>query len=117
MAHASNAMDKAGETPLHCAARAGSVGTVRALLATAAATAWIDVQSKKGDTPLILARCWGHGVVATVLLEAGADETLTTKNGWDAAKWAAWFRKKDHKKDQARKAASETGTATSTSSF
>jgi hypothetical protein len=111
VANSRNAVDKAGETPLHCAARAGSVDIVRALLDTAPAASAtsnpldLDVQSKKGDTALILACCWGHGAVASMLRQAGADETLTTRNGWDAAKWAAWFRKKGEKekKEKAKK--------------
>jgi ankyrin repeat protein len=59
----------------------------------------LDVQSKKGDTPLILASCWGHVAVAQILIEAGADTTLTTRNGWDAARWAHWFTKKHARSD------------------
>jgi hypothetical protein len=37
--------------------------------------------------------------VAQILIEAGADTTLTTRNGWDAARWAHWFTKKHARSD------------------
>ena len=90
--------DKVGDLPLHHAARAGSIECSRALLE--AQPAQLDVQSKKGDTPLILAACWGHTEVAEMLIGAGADQALTTRNGWTAQKWAAKFARDQNKQKE-----------------
>ena len=102
--------DKAGDGPLHHAARAGSAECVRALLAAAPdRAAMLDAQSKKGDTALILAACHGHAALAALLVAAGADEALTTRNGWDEARWAADWRKQEAKRAAATAAGSGAG--------
>ena len=85
-------VSKVGDTPLHEAARAGSIECCSLLLAASADE--LDVQSKKGDTPLILGACWGHAAVCDLLRAAGADETLATRNGWTADRWAAKFERR-----------------------
>ena len=99
-------LDSAGETPLHCAARAGNIQICQLLMAVS--TQPLNVQSKKGDTPLILAACHGHVELDSWLREAGADATKTTRNGRDAAGWAVWYQKKVSK-EQAREAAKPQG--------
>jgi ankyrin repeat protein len=70
-----SSVDKAGETPLHLAVRAGNIECCKVLLDSSviksAQQAPIDVQSKKGDTPLILAACWGRDHIFNLLLAAG----------------------------------------------
>jgi ankyrin repeat protein len=90
------AKDKSGENALHHAARAGLPSICRLVLQFAKQsnpdTCLLDAQSiGKGDTPLILAACWGHTECDCALREAGADADLTTRNGWDAVRWAQWF--------------------------
>ena len=88
-------LDKAGENPLHYAARSGRLQQCQSLLELSLSSNMLDVQSKgKGDTPLILAVCWGFSEVAHLLKEAGADTTKTTRNGWNAERWAGWAAKR-----------------------
>ncbi len=82
-------VDKSGETALHAAARAGHSAILEALLASHSGHAMLDKQSRgKGDTALILAACHAHPECRALLEAAGADPTLTTRNGWDAERWA-----------------------------
>lgn len=93
--------DKSGETALHKAGRLGSAECCRALLSHPAVAqmdvadfnSTLNAASKgKGDTALILASCWGHRAVSSLLEhEYGADPEPTTRNGWNAARWAAWW--------------------------
>jgi hypothetical protein len=81
------AVDKSGETALHGAVRAGSPESLAYLLA--APSAALDAQSRgKGDTALILACCHAQQECRALLEAAGVDRTLTTRNGWDAERWA-----------------------------
>lgn len=82
------ALDKASETALHVAARAGNTAAAGVLL-RAGMVAGLDVQSHKGDTPLILAACHGRAECARLLVAAGAALEPTTRNGMDALQWAA----------------------------
>ena len=79
-------VDKSGESALHVAARSGSLCCMRSLVD---ANIDLNVQSKgKLDSPLILAACHGHLECVQLLLEAKADSSLTTRQGFTAAQWA-----------------------------
>jgi ankyrin repeat protein len=92
--------DKGGETILHHAARAGCIGCCRTVLLAAKRhcniAGLINATTKgKGDTALILAASWGHEDCMRLLCdEHDADQAMTTRNGWNAARWLqAWFAK------------------------
>ena len=64
------------QTPLHIAARLGSVDNVLLLLQHGASP---DALTKDQYTPLHIAAKEGHEEVASVLLDYGASQNLTTK--------------------------------------
>jgi ankyrin repeat protein len=104
------AKDKSGENALHHAARAGLARLCALILRLAHPSdpdrCILNEQSiGKGDTPLILAACWGHEDCDSFLRAEGADADLTTRNGWDAARWAQWWQRsvKDKEKKQKKK--------------
>ena len=68
----------AGQTPLHYAARKGSVEIVRELRA---AGAWVDLKDESGSTPLQEAAKKGHVAVVEALLAAGASVNLQNSTG------------------------------------
>ncbi|CAM9485175.1 unnamed protein product [Laminaria digitata] len=72
---------KDGVTPLHAAARGGSLGVVALILETMAMR---DVNKKTqatGETPLHLAVKFGHADVALALVRAGGDVNLADAKG------------------------------------
>ena len=76
-----------GETALHEAAQGGKTKVVELLLKHGhridpADTRW------SGATPLMWAARWGHTETTRVLLEAGADHTIVTKDQIGLQKWA-----------------------------
>ena len=98
---------KAGENALHYAARIGSRPLCDLLLRADCARLVLDAQSTgKGDSPLILAFCSGHGATCgSLLLTAGARDDLCTRNGWDARRWGRWFEDKQRAKCQCQEEA------------
>lgn len=65
-----NVRDETESTPLHIAARNGSVDVVRMLIA---GKADVNATNKSGQTPLHCAAAGGHDEVVTALLNAGAN--------------------------------------------
>ncbi|PFH63349.1 hypothetical protein XA68_13806 [Ophiocordyceps unilateralis] len=74
----SRVCDNRGQYPIHRAAAAGSVPMVRLLLQNRSPISPIDIE---GFTPLHHAIAEGHGDVAVVLLEEGADFTIKNSDG------------------------------------
>ena len=74
------ARDKAGWTPLHTAARAGSAHVATVLLASLPADA-VDATGPGGQTPLMRAAFWGHTEIVVLLLNAGAKRGKTDARG------------------------------------
>jgi ankyrin repeat protein len=90
-------LDKSGEHALHVAARNGHLAICKLLVESNGGqeSKFLDAQSKgKLDTPLILAASWGHEDCMQYLKEQGADTTLVTRNGTDAAGWLRRARRK-----------------------
>ncbi|KAF0895503.1 hypothetical protein E2562_013598 [Oryza meyeriana var. granulata] len=82
-----SAASSSGDTPLHCAARAGHAGAVRAIDRLARASVEEDrlhealrVKNEAGDTALHLAARHGHGEAAEALVEV-APEMAAELNG------------------------------------
>ncbi|KAF2910693.1 ankyrin repeat-containing protein NPR4-like [Oryza sativa Japonica Group] len=82
-----SAASSSGDTPLHCAARAGHAGAVRAIDRLARANVEEDRlrealrgRNEAGDTALHLAARHGHGEAAEAVVEA-APETAADLNG------------------------------------
>ena len=73
------ALDRAGYTPLHAAARAGAVH-VAALLAEARPDA-VDARGPRAQTPLHRAAFWGRTELCAALLAAGADRGALDADG------------------------------------
>ena len=74
------ARDKAGWTPLHTAARAGSAHVATVLLASLPTDA-VDATGPGGQTPLMRAAFWGHTEIVVLLLNAGAKRGKTDARG------------------------------------
>ena len=74
--------DEDGWTPLHMAARNGSVEIARMLIG---AKANLNVQGKWNRTPLHWAADGGHEEIVRMLIDAGADETILDNDDlrWD----------------------------------
>jgi uncharacterized protein len=73
--------------PLHDAAKAGDVGSVRQLLDQGAELAKPDAA---GEPPLLVAALAGHPDVVALLLERGADIEIRNKGGLTALHAAAY---------------------------
>ena len=77
-----NCCDINGRTPLHCAAFNGSCETIVPLIL---GDAKIDQMSaKEGMTPLHFAAMKGRRLVSSILLDQGADSSLTNRSGQTA---------------------------------
>ncbi len=74
-----------GWTPLHYAASKGHLDVMRELLE---ASAYIDAPSPNGTTPLMMAAHYGTFGATKLLLEEGADPTLTNQLGLAARDFA-----------------------------
>lgn len=74
-----------GWAPLHYAASAGHLSTVRLLVES---DAYIDAASPNGTTPLMMAVRFNHQKVAGELLRLGADPTVTNQGGYTARDYA-----------------------------
>ena len=68
-----------GETPLGAAAQQGYVEVIQALLATGLVN--INSQDKYGQTPLFHAVARGHTTAVQLLMDHGADQSLTDNEG------------------------------------
>jgi uncharacterized protein len=73
--------DSGGRTPLITTSCYGHVEVVRLLLGDPSVKATINTCNQCGVTALWEACMWGHGGVARVLLESGADPTIATDGG------------------------------------
>ncbi|XP_052748946.1 ankyrin repeat domain-containing protein 50 isoform X2 [Galleria mellonella] len=82
-----NAVDGAGSTALHAAARAGRAGAAAALLRAGAAAGAADAD---GWSPLRAAAWAGHTEVVEVLLEFGCDVDCVDADNRTALRAAAW---------------------------
>jgi hypothetical protein len=72
-------VNRPGWSPLHYAASKGNIAMMRLLLDQ---SAYIDAESPEGNTPLMMAAHYSKSPLAVkLLLEEGADPTLTNKNG------------------------------------
>ena len=79
--HGSDVNEKrAGQTPLHFAARYGRASIAAALIA---ATANVNAETGTGDTPLHVAVTVGHAAIVSLLIQATA--SLNVKNDDDKA--------------------------------
>jgi len=77
---------KNGQNVLH---KAAYYGTVKAIPIFAANKQLLNAKDTYGNTPLILAVFGGHSHACEALLKAGADPSITDKNGHDALHIAA----------------------------
>lgn len=50
--------------------------------------AFVDEKDEYGNTALMLAACWGHIDIVTLLLDKGADIDLKSSKGQSAVMWA-----------------------------
>ena len=72
-------VNRPGWSPLHYAASHGHIAMMRLLLDK---SAYIDAESPDGNTPLMMAAYYSKSPLAVkLLLEEGADPTVTNKNG------------------------------------
>ncbi len=78
-------VNKIGWTPLHYAATAGSLPTIRMLLEN---HAYIDAESPNGTTPLMMAAQYGSADAVRLLLAEGADPTLRNQRNFSALDFA-----------------------------
>jgi uncharacterized protein len=67
-----------GDTPLHCASRAGAMGAIHVLLE---AGAELDPQNSDGETPLIVATLCRQKAACRVLLDKNADVNIRRNDG------------------------------------
>ena len=74
------ALDRGGWTPLHAAARAGSVEVVAVLLAILQ-PGGMDARGPRQQTPLHRAAFWGQTQVCMALVKAGADRSALDADG------------------------------------
>lgn len=78
-------VNRLGWTPLHYAASTGHVDTAKLLLSHQAI---VNAPGPDGTTPLMMAGRSGSREMAQLLLDAGADPTMRSLQGLDAAAWA-----------------------------
>ncbi|KAK7473747.1 hypothetical protein BaRGS_00035022 [Batillaria attramentaria] len=97
--------DAEGQTPLHLACRSGNAAIVKTLLAdegdalsSTSACDVIDVRDTRGQTPFHMACLAGNKEIVQILIDYGADLTVTDENGLTPALLA----KKNGHKDIAK---------------
>ncbi len=78
-------VNKPGWAPLHYAATSGHLDVMRLLLEE---HAYIDAASPNNTTPLMMAAHYGTPAAVKLLLEAGADPTLSNDSGLTAIDFA-----------------------------
>lgn len=78
-------INRAGWSALHYAASAGKDEVIRFL---ADRSAYVDSASPNGTTPLMMAARFNHRSSAQLLLDLGADPTLTNEAGFTARDYA-----------------------------
>ena len=76
-----NACDESGLAPLHCAAAAGQVDSIKALV-EAGALQFLSAPDIEGITPLHYAANEGAAEAVDYLLELGADTNAVDADGW-----------------------------------
>ncbi|XP_076179940.1 uncharacterized protein LOC143153061 isoform X6 [Ptiloglossa arizonensis] len=74
-----NAMDKKGQTPIHCACTEEHLEAVEILIGLGAN---VDAQDNEGNTPLHVATRTRHTAIAQLLLKTGANTELTDQMGF-----------------------------------
>ncbi len=81
-------VNKAGWTPLHYAASAGSPQHTQIISLLLERHAYIDAASPNGTTPLMMAAHYGSTDAVQLLLQEGADPTLKNQLGLTATDFA-----------------------------
>ncbi len=84
--------NKEGWTALHYAAVGGHLEIIKKLLDN---SAYIDAESPNGTTPLMMAARSGQTNAVNTLLELGADPTIVSQSGYNAAGYAMKANQKD----------------------
>ena len=85
-------VNKPGWTPLHYAASGGHVAVMSFLLDH---SAYIDAESPNGTTPLMMAARYGSPEAVKLLIQAGADPTLSNQLGLTAKDFAVQGRRQN----------------------
>ena len=67
--------------PIHCAARSGKIDMLNFLLKN---KVQVDVKSREGNTPLLMAAYNGQVAIVEALLKANADINAQDAVGWNA---------------------------------
>lgn len=85
-------VNREGWTALHYAATSGHLDTLALLIDH---SAYIDAESPNRTTPLMMAARFNHTDAAKLLLQAGADPTITNDAGFKARDYAVEGNNKD----------------------
>lgn len=85
-------VNKTGWTPLHYAASGGHVAVMSFLLDH---SAYIDAESPNGTTPLMMAARYGSPEAVKLLIQEGADPTLSNQLGLTAKDFAVQGRRQN----------------------
>jgi uncharacterized protein len=70
-----------GVLPLHLASSTGNLENIRILLGHSSGSATINHRGPSGSTPIMCAGAYGRVEAVKLLLERGADPTITNDNG------------------------------------